>query len=234
MISKEQIQATVVSYWSAENGCFVAESSLIPHVVLGVGQTPEEALQNFGESLEDSYEDIMNDNVAGYKTGRPAKGYVSFNVNLRPSSRVKVTELANKLRISYGEAVDHLVFFYECKIQEVEHVPQKDELVKAMNQFAENMQQGFSQMMNQMNQLNQMQNMTRPPRLEPTMNFPAMLSQFQQGLSGTTTVNFVIVNVQPQYPLIEASPGSTLQEIPMSTGTVLPLRTGVKNELTAI
>jgi len=137
VISKEKIKKTVVCYWSAADETFVAESAMMPHVVLGVGDTSAEALRNFDTMLDTLYGDITSDNVAGYKLGRPAKGYVPFNVNIRPSSKSKILELAKELDISQGETFDYLVFFYECKLQEYSHVPDKDELVKALEQFRE-------------------------------------------------------------------------------------------------
>lgn len=133
MISKERIHKTLICYWSAEDESFVAESSLIPHVVLGVGNTREEALLNFGDMLDDAYDEIASDNVAGYKAGRPAKGYVPFNANIRPTSKSKISDLAHEMEISQGEVLDYLAFFYECKLQECDHVPTKDELVVALN-----------------------------------------------------------------------------------------------------
>jgi hypothetical protein len=110
---------------------------MMPHVVIGVGDTSAEALRNFDTMLDTVYGDITSDNVAGYKLGRPAKGYVPFNVNIRPSSKSRILELAKELDISQGETFDYLVFFYECKLQEHTHVPDKDELVKALEQFKE-------------------------------------------------------------------------------------------------
>jgi predicted RNase H-like HicB family nuclease len=137
MIRKEKIKKTVVCYWSAMDETFVAESAMMPHVVIGVGETPDEALRNFDTTLDTVYDDITSDNVAGYKLGRPAKGYVPLNVNIRSSSRSRILELAKELEISQGEAFDYLVFFFECKIQEHAHVPDKDELVRALEQFKE-------------------------------------------------------------------------------------------------
>ena len=118
MISKDTVRKTVVCYWSAENETFVAESAMIPHVVIGVGETHALAMSNFEEVLDDVYEELTADNVAGYKKGRPAKGYTALNVNVRPTTKIEIAKLSTDLNISQGEVLDYLVFYHGCKMQE--------------------------------------------------------------------------------------------------------------------
>jgi hypothetical protein len=83
------------------------------------------------------YDEIEADNVAGYKMGRPAKGYVQFNTNIRPSSKYTITKLADELGISQGEVVDYLVFFRECKLQENAKAPKETDLAKEIRLLKE-------------------------------------------------------------------------------------------------
>ncbi len=126
MISKRKIQNTVVSYWSTEDECFVAESSLIPHVVTGIGDTEIHAKNNFNTALDDVYDEISSDNLSGYKAGRPAKGYVAFNANISPTSKERLAQMSGLLEISQGETVDYLVFYRDCK--QLEENPMPDHL----------------------------------------------------------------------------------------------------------
>jgi hypothetical protein len=123
MSNKERIQNTVVCYWADEDEVYVAESAMMPHAVIGIGRTREEAMEDFSRALDSAMDDIEKDNVAGYKIGRPAKGYIHFNTNIRPSSKARIGELSAELKISHGEVVDYLVFYRDCKISEVNLVP---------------------------------------------------------------------------------------------------------------
>lgn len=138
MISKETIRNTMVCYLSADDQSFVAQSAMIPNVVIGVGETKAEAKESFETALNDVYEEIVGDNVAGYKAGRPSKGYVAFNTNIRPSSRAAVIALSKSMDISQGEVVDYLVFYYECKKQEPELRHHNVDLAQVLQAVAAN------------------------------------------------------------------------------------------------
>jgi len=85
----------------------------MPNVFLGVGEDEIESQQHFDSILDEFYEEVANDNVAGYKNGRPATGYVEFNTDIRSASNGGITALSDKLGISIGDAVDYLLLFYE-------------------------------------------------------------------------------------------------------------------------
>ncbi len=129
MITKDEIRKQIVCYWSAEDESFIAESAAIPDVIIGLGETRKQAIMDFETALNSMYDSIKADKVAGYKSGRPAKNYVPLNVNLRQSTKGKISALANAFRISQGEAVDYLMFFYECKVNEIAPVMEKNEIV---------------------------------------------------------------------------------------------------------
>lgn len=131
MISKDKIKKTTVCYWVAEDKTFVAESSLLPHAITGAGPTKEKALESFDSMLNANYDEISGDNLAGYKMGRPAKGYVAFNTNVRPASKARIAELASEMDISQGEVLDYLLFFFDCKLQE-QVSPNQNQLAAAI------------------------------------------------------------------------------------------------------
>ncbi len=137
MISKEKIKKNAICYWSAENESFVAESALIPNIVIGIGDTTDEAFSTFYQALDDMFDEVVADNVAGYSKGRPSKGYVPFNANVRPTSKAKLSELSEQLDVSQGETVDFLVFFHDRKLQETVPVLQKDQVVEALAKLAQ-------------------------------------------------------------------------------------------------
>jgi hypothetical protein len=107
-----------VLYWSTDADSYVAESAMMPNVAIGLGATPDEAKQSFDAALNDVFDELTADNVAGYKMGRPAKGYVPLNTNIRPASKQMLAELARQMDISQGEVVDYLLFFHKCKLEE--------------------------------------------------------------------------------------------------------------------
>lgn len=146
MISKQKLKNTLVCYWSSEDESFIAESSLMPAVMIGTGDSEQEALESFESALNSSYKEIEADNVAGYKMGRPAKGYVAFNTNIRPASRTKISKLAEEMDISQGEVIDYLVFYRDCKLQEGARVPEKDELVVTLAELKHSMSAKLDQL----------------------------------------------------------------------------------------
>lgn len=112
MIKKAAIQKTSINYWSDEDECFVVVSPLFERVA-GVGETREEAAQCFRDLLDDAYEHLENDNVAGYKRGRPSKNGVDLHCQVKHETRETVTNLSKKLGgISQGETVDFLLQYY--------------------------------------------------------------------------------------------------------------------------
>jgi len=112
MISKESIRRTLVSYWSREDDCYVAESPLFPRTA-GIGETQAKAVAHFNEMLDDIYDDLGAGNVAGYsKVGRPAKGGVDFHVQIRPGTKSGIASLAKNLDISQGEVIDFIFYFH--------------------------------------------------------------------------------------------------------------------------
>jgi hypothetical protein len=114
MLKKEAIFETVACWWSNEDMCFVARSSLFPRV-LGTGDTKEIALQDFRDVVDDVYEHITTGNVQGYdKRGRPAKGGIDFHVQVRPETKQFIDKFGTNLDISKGEVIDYLVSFVDA------------------------------------------------------------------------------------------------------------------------
>lgn len=111
MLKKDSIRKTAITYWSDEDTAFVMESPLFDRIA-GTGDSPAEAKAMFEEMLDDTYDDLARDRVAGYKRGRPAKGCVDFHCQIRPDTKEAIPRLAKKLGISQGEVVDVLVFSY--------------------------------------------------------------------------------------------------------------------------
>lgn len=231
MISKEKIGKTVICYWSAADESFIAESSLIPHVVLGVGETPEEAKDDFMQTLDGMFDEITSDNVAGYKMGRPAKGYAAFNINIRPSSKVRVGDLAKELEISQGEAVDYLVFFHECKLLEGARAPQRDEIAAKLDGVLKNMADGFQWVANKIDK--GFRSSDRPKQID----IESMISKIQPqpvNLNQSQTVNVFIFDANVMASL---SPLQTTKRCDgaigvmstsiVPTGIISPLREGM-------
>lgn len=83
-MNKKAIKKTAVLYWCDDDQCYLKESPLFDSV-LGVGDTPEEAERPFSDLLDDAYDAYLEGRVPGYtKPGRPAKGGVALNSDVRP------------------------------------------------------------------------------------------------------------------------------------------------------
>jgi predicted RNase H-like HicB family nuclease len=118
MIKKDAIRKTAVTYWSDEDNAFIVESPLFTNIA-GVAETRAEAFSIFEDMLDTAYEHLKNDNVVGYKRGRPAKGGVDFHCQVQQPARDEITKLAKKLGgISQGETVEFLLHYYQCKSKE--------------------------------------------------------------------------------------------------------------------
>ncbi len=112
-MNKKAIKNTAVLYWCDEDECYLKESPLFDSV-LGVGDTPEEAARTFSDLLDDAYEAYLEGRVPGYtKPGRPAKGGVALNSDVRPETKDRLKQLAKQLDCSTGEVVDYLLFSKE-------------------------------------------------------------------------------------------------------------------------
>lgn len=110
-ISKEKIRKTIICYWKEEDQVFIAESALLPYVVIGVGETKKEAIDLFHSLLDDVFEEFEADNVAGYSEGKPIR-QVQVNVLVNSRTAAEIAKLVKALDISTDDAVDYLAFYY--------------------------------------------------------------------------------------------------------------------------
>jgi predicted RNase H-like HicB family nuclease len=112
-MNKNAIANTAITYWCKDDKCYLRESPLFDSV-LGVGDTPEEAEQTFSDLLDDAYEAYLEGRVPGYASpGRPTKGGIALNSDVKPATKKKIKELAEKFDCSTGEVVDYLLFSFE-------------------------------------------------------------------------------------------------------------------------
>ena len=111
MLSKEAIQRTCVTYWSDEEKCFVAESTLF-ECVGGVGDQEKTARENFEEMLADVYQEYEAGTLAEDSLGKP-KYPSRLEADVKPETLYGITHLAELLGISNGEAIDHMVHFFQ-------------------------------------------------------------------------------------------------------------------------
>jgi predicted RNase H-like HicB family nuclease len=118
MLRKEIILNTAVSYWSAEDKCYVVESPLFPPVI-AAEKTPEKALQLYKSMLNNAYKELVADNVHGFKRGRPAKHGVELHVQVHPDTKQLIDDLRKEIGISQGEFIDLVTFYYTKKAQPV-------------------------------------------------------------------------------------------------------------------
>ena len=210
MISKQKLRNTLVHYWSAENESFIAESSLMPAVIIGTGDSEDEAIRSFESALENSYKEITADNVAGYKMGRPAKGYVQFNTNIRPGSKETISTLAEQLDISQGEVVDYLIFYRNCKLQECVRVPTTYELTVALTELKASIDQKFDQFQVKSDEYSQIQKSHYESSQASLETITSTLKHMQKA----PAINIVVTSNQPVIPPSTVF-GETVLSLPM-------------------
>src|SRR6516164_2602533 len=107
-MNKRAIRNTSVCYWSGEDEAFVVESPLF-ETIAGVGGTEEDSWKVFDNLLDDAYEAYLEGRVPGYeRAGRPAKGGVALNVDVKSETKELIKRLAADFHCSQGEIIDFL------------------------------------------------------------------------------------------------------------------------------
>jgi predicted RNase H-like HicB family nuclease len=124
MLSKEIILRTAVCYWSADDQCYVVESPFFP-AVIAAEKTPEKTVKVYKNMLNSAYKALLEDNVHGFKRGRPAKHGVELHIQVQPDTKKLIDELRKEIGISQGEFIDLVTFYYAKKAQPT---PMKAEL----------------------------------------------------------------------------------------------------------
>jgi hypothetical protein len=80
---------------------------------VGVGDTPEEAVQIFKEMLPDALNDLKAGkwhlNSTPKPVGRPALGRETFNTKLKPEIKDFLKKAAKANKISAGEFIERLI-----------------------------------------------------------------------------------------------------------------------------
>ena len=112
-MNKEAIRKTAICYWSDEDDSYVVESPLF-ETIAGVGKTEKASRKIFEHLLDDAYEAYLEGRVAGYeKPGRPAKGRLSLNIDVKPNTKEFIKKLADNIQCSQGEIIDFLAWTYQ-------------------------------------------------------------------------------------------------------------------------
>lgn len=109
-MNREAIKKTAVCRFDSEEKILVVESPLLD-IVTGASHNEDEAWEIFYDLLDACYiEYLEGKRVGQYQNrGRPAKGGISFNAQVKPSTKQEIATLAKNLGCSQGEAVDYLL-----------------------------------------------------------------------------------------------------------------------------
>lgn len=112
-MNRSAIEKTAVITWSLEDQEYVVRSVLCP-MVMGVGETQEEAFRLFHELLDDHMDELKKGRIKQATAGRPAKGKTRFDAQLDPDIKASLAALAKELGVSQGEAVEYLFTHYRA------------------------------------------------------------------------------------------------------------------------
>ena len=89
-------------------------SRLYLKVIAGVGTTEKQSRIIFDRLLDDAYEAYLEGRVPGYeKPGRPSKGSIALNVDVKPETKQLIKTLTDNFQCSQGEIIDFLVWSYQ-------------------------------------------------------------------------------------------------------------------------
>ncbi len=134
MIKKETILKTAMAYWSEDDECFIVESALFDRVA-GTGDTVDEARKMHKEMLDDMYESLVREEVAGYKVGRPQKPGTAINCKVREATYDAIKQLGADHDISMGEALDIMTQFFLARRNEKPTIPKADEILRRLGRL---------------------------------------------------------------------------------------------------
>ncbi len=113
-LNKKTILAEMIVF--KEDDDYIAKHPDWDYVV-GVGDTPEEAVQIFKEMLPDALNDLKAGkwhlNSTPKPVGRPALGRETFNTKLRPEVKEFIKKTAKANKISAGELIEFMTLQFE-------------------------------------------------------------------------------------------------------------------------
>lgn len=115
-MNKKAILNTAVCYFSNDDDCFVVESPLL-EVAAGIGETRQAAYSNFESHVDTAYESYLEGRLKHIydKPGRPSKGRIAFNADVKVKTKKQLKSLAKELVCTQGELLDFLLFFYQAQ-----------------------------------------------------------------------------------------------------------------------
>jgi hypothetical protein len=110
MMNKDIIRNTAIQTWDEENG-YIVESPLCPDVT-GIDDDKEVAWQIFYEILDEYWVDYLAGRLANPVMGRPSTGKERLGLYIAPDIKQSLGKLSEDKGISYGEAVEFLLGYW--------------------------------------------------------------------------------------------------------------------------
>lgn len=98
----------ITTEWSNENDCYLARCIDYPDII-GVGKTPEDAIQVYNELLEED----LNDPPVKSKGGRPKKHNTKIMYNVSFDIKAFIELEAVRLDLNQGTILEKIVKFYQ-------------------------------------------------------------------------------------------------------------------------
>lgn len=140
-MNKRAILNTAVCYFSTEDECFVVESPLL-EISAGVGETQDEAQNNFESHVDTAYESYLEGRMKHIygRPGRPSKGRVAFNADIKLKTKKQLKNLAAKLNCTQGELLDFLLLFFQKRTEETVVDRQETTVYQELKDMSEDIQ----------------------------------------------------------------------------------------------
>lgn len=140
-MNKQAILNTAVCYWSDEDDCYVVESPLL-EISVGVGDTQKDAIANFENHIATAYESYLEGRMKHIydRPGRPSKGRVAFNAEIKPQTRKQMKKLAAELGCTQGELIDYLLFFHQKQIDKGVSGRKESDVYEALKSMSDDIQ----------------------------------------------------------------------------------------------
>jgi hypothetical protein len=115
-MNREGIKKTAVCRYDKRKKVYIVESPLLD-ICHGIANTEQKAWEIFEDLLNAMYIEYLEGRKVGQysKRGRPRKGGVAFNANIKSTTKKMVANLASHLGISQGEVMDFMVASWQAR-----------------------------------------------------------------------------------------------------------------------
>jgi len=127
-MNRDALKWTAITVFDPQEKVYIAKST-IADLVIGVGDTPEEAREIFEDLIDEAYIAYLEGKRVGpyqkrqtARRGRPPKNTVDIHTQVHPDTKKEIRSFSQQAGCSIGEVIDYMVAYWKSqKITEGTH-----------------------------------------------------------------------------------------------------------------